>query len=177
MKILYVTNMYPSKERIHDGIFIKEQIEYYNKKYKVESEIVVIKGQQCKLNYLKSIFLINWIIARKKFDLIHIHFGISGMFQLFNPFIRTPAIVTLHGSDLQTYKRKDGIKQIITKLVAGKATHVIVQNDNMLHLLKKIRKKVTKIPCGIEVSSFALERKNDNDIFLIGFPSDRKRLL
>lgn len=177
MKILYVTNMYPSKERIHDGIFIKEQVDYYTRKYKVDFEIFIIKGQQSKLNYLKSIFLINWINARKKIDLIHIHFGISGIFLLFNPFIRTPSVVTLHGSDLQSYKRKDGIKQIITKLVARKVKRVIVQNDNMLYLLKKEKNKVVKIPCGIDSSKFNLDRNNDDDVFLIGFPSNKERLV
>lgn len=175
MKILYVTNMYPTEERLYDGIFVKEQIDYYQKIYKPEYQIFVIDRFKTKLNYLKSIFSINRLIATESWDLIHVHFGLSGLFLLFNPFLKIPVIVTLHGSDIQSYKRK-GLLQRISKMVAGRATKIIVLNQNMVNLMKFDQSKLAKIPCGINIEMFDKERKNlHNDNFLIGFPSDKGR--
>lgn len=176
MKILYITNMYPSEKRIYDGIFIKEQIEFCQEKYGFNYEVYEIERFKNKYkNYVKSIFEINRLIHKEKFDLIHIHFGLSGLFLLFNPFLKTPTILTLHGSDILSYKRA-GLIQKISKLVVSRTTCTIILNDKMLDILKKYKSKLIKIPCGIDIKTFDLERANgNNEKFVIGFPSSKER--
>src|SRR5699024_10957353 len=96
-------------------------------------------------------------------------------FILVNPFLSTPIVVTLHGSDIQSYKRKEGLIQKITKQVVKRATRVIVINDDMEKILYRSRGKLVKIPFGINTRMFNIQRSNENDSFLIGFPSDKNR--
>jgi teichuronic acid biosynthesis glycosyltransferase TuaC len=175
MKILYVTNMYPTADRIYLGIFVKEQIAYYAKKYDINPDVYFIDGVKSNLNYLKSVFEINRLLLKTHYDLVHIHFGLSGMFLLINPFIKVPVIVTLHGCDIQSY-RGEGLTQKIGKIIVKKSTRSIILNDNMSTLLAAYKHKLVKIPCGIDISLFNLGRCNHNKTsFVIGFPSDRNR--
>ncbi|PRX39837.1 glycosyltransferase family 4 protein [Salegentibacter salegens] len=177
MKILYVTNMYPTKETPFDGVFIKEQVQYCHDKYNVDYKIFLIKRSGNKyLNYVKSIFQIMKINSKGNFDLIHVHFGLSGMFLFFKPFIKVPVVLTLHGCDVQSFKKKDGLLQKIGKMAAANADRIIILNDKMANILKMHQAKSVKIPCGINFEIFDQERNNlDNKSFLIGFPSNRKR--
>lgn len=175
MKILYVTNMYPDEKHLHRGIFIKEQIEAYIERFPAEYEIAVIDGTSSRLNYVKSIFKINYLLLRHKYDLIHIHFGLSGIFLLFNPFLKTPTILTLHGSDIQSFKGREGLMQYITRMVAARANKVIILNDRMARILRKMTNKLVRIPCGIDLRVFNEQRSNFSNSFFIGFPSSRNR--
>lgn len=174
MKILYVTNMYPTPDHIYNGIHVKEQIDHFVQKYPVDHELVFINGRKSRVNYIKSIFSVNKLIARNKYDIVHIHFGLSGFFLLFNPFVKTPVVVTLHGSDTNASKNY-GLMLKITTLVARRATRIIIQNDKMISILRSQAKKLVKIPCGINVNTFNVLRKNNGDIFCIGFPGDATR--
>lgn len=169
--------MYPSKETPFDGVFIKEQIEYCRNKYDIDYELYVIDRSENKyLNYFKSIFKIKRKLAKGRFDLIHVHFGLAGMFLSIKPLIKPPVIVTLHGSDIISFKKRDGLMQKISKMAASKADKIIILNDVMAAILDKYQHKSVKIPCGINTEIFELKRNNlKNKRFLIGFPSDRKR--
>ena len=169
--------MYPTKETPFDGVFIKEQVQYCHDKFKVDYKIFLIKRSGNKyLNYVKSIFQIMEIISKGSFDLIHVHFGLAGMFLFLKPFIKVPVILTLHGCDIQTFKKRDGLLQRIGKMAASNADRIIILNDKMANILKKQQDIVVKIPCGINYEIFDLERNNlNNRGFLIGFPSDKTR--
>ncbi|MCO4293681.1 glycosyltransferase family 4 protein [Solitalea sp. MAHUQ-68] len=172
MKILFITNMYPTKDHIYQGIHVKEQIEYLSQTQIFDHEIYIINGKASKLNYLKSIFQINKLICSKEIDILHIHFGLSGLFMLFNPFIKTPSVLTLHGSDIT----KPGLMQTITRIVARKVNRIIILNDKMRILLNTSLNNLYKIPCGINIDQFSLNRKNGaTSDFIIGFPGDKNR--
>lgn len=176
MKILFVTNMYPTPEFPNDGIFIKEQIEYGQEKYGFNYEVVLIDRTNNKyFKYAWSMYSINKLIANNKFDLIHIHFGISGLFLLANPFLKIPCVLTLHGTDILTNK-KGGLLKTVSKRVVARANCTIIMNDKMAEILKEHASKLIKIPCGISLETFNLERANlNNEKFRIGFPSSKDR--
>lgn len=177
MKIFYVTNMYPSLDTPFDGVFIKEQIQYCHDNYNIEYELFVIDRSGNKyFNYVKSIFQIMKIIVKGDFNLIHVHFGLAGMFLFFKPLIKPPVIITFHGSDIIPYKKRKGLIHKISKMAAKKADRIIFLNDKMANILKKYQFKAVKIPCGINTEFFDLKQNNlNNKSFLIGFPSSRKR--
>lgn len=169
--------MYPTEETPFDGVFIKEQVQYGQNKYHIDNKVFVIDRSGNKyFNYVKSIFQIMKIISKGNFDLIHVHFGLAGMFLLFKPFIKVPVVLTLHGCDIQSFKKRDGLMQKISKMAARNADRIIILNDKMANILKMHQPKSVKIPCGINTELFELDRSNlTNKSFLIGFPSDRKR--
>ena len=175
MNILFVTNMYPTNDSIYNGIHVQEQIHALTQKYSLQHQIVFINGRQSKLNYLKSIFSINKLIRNNNFDIIHIHFGLSGIFLLFNPFLKTPSVVTLHGSDTMAGKAY-GLMLPITKIVVKLVKKVIIMNEKMSDLFVNHKNKLVRIPCGIDVNIFDIGRHNNDQTFKIGFPSSKARL-
>ena len=84
MKVLYVTNMYPYESYPYYGIHVKEQIDSIKNNDDVTAIMLFINGRASRLNYLLSIIKANYLIYKHKVDLIHIHFGLSGFFLLFN---------------------------------------------------------------------------------------------
>ncbi|WP_439483344.1 glycosyltransferase family 4 protein [Cyclobacterium plantarum] len=172
MKILVVTNMYPTPNYPTFGIFIKEQIEDVQKEMDLEADIYLIDGtHRGKLEYLKSIFTIPFKLASKNYEAVHIHYGISGVFLLFfKPKIKK--FMTLHGCDIQSWG-SNSWHVWITKKILRKVDLVYVQNQNMKKVVEKFNANVEIVPCGINPSFFAPPlnfSKNRKEEFLILFP-------
>lgn len=175
MKILFITNMFPVEDYQSFGIHVKEQIHSLKK---VESDIIFINGRESKLNYYKSISTIKKALKNKDYDLIHIHYAISGLFLLFfRPQI--PVVITLHGGELFGMKGflNRFLQKNITLSILKYASKIIVLNDITAEALKLHKSKLMKIPCGINANRFkqGLDTEHDEDI-KIGFPSSRSRI-
>lgn len=96
MKILLVTNMYPSVNAPTYGIFVKEQEIAVCKEYPdVEYTIAFIDGSKSKKEYINSIFRIHRLIKENSFDVIHIHYGFSGLFLLFKKLAKKSLFLLL----------------------------------------------------------------------------------
>lgn len=175
MNILFITNMYPTDDYIYFGIHVKEQIDSIISNFHPNHKITFINGRKSKWNYLKSIVSINRQIARSKYDIVHIHFGLSGMFLLINPFFSLKTVVTLHSADIDPIKA-GWLTQLITKFVVRRVDKVIILNDRMEDILKLHRDKLIRIPCGIDLDMFSTARNNlNNEVFTIGFPGNKRR--
>lgn len=174
MKVLVVTNMLPIADSPYFGIFVKEQIEGIQKYYpQINPRIYFINGKKNRFNYLWSIIRVNWLLLFKRFDLIHIHYGLSGFFLLLNPFIKIPIITTLHGSDFNASQKT--VKKIV-KEVLKRSTDIIYLNNTMLEKLKKYGKRMHHIPCGVDTEVFKPGRTTKSDEPIkIAFPSSKLR--
>jgi len=174
MKVLTITNMWPIKQAPYYGIFVKEQVEALKKYHpEINNKVYFINGKKSKLNYLWSIFKINWLLTFNKYDVIHIHYALSGLFLLFNPFIKTPVILTLHGSDFNSSKKL--ITTVVRKIIR-KTTDLICLNETMLTNLKSFNKRMQLIPCGVNTDTFQYNAyKRENLTYKIVFPSVKTR--
>src|SRR5687767_14767913 len=123
MKVLFVTNMYPKGGNDYYGIHVKEQIDSLDT---IEKQIYFINGRDKKYNYISSVINIIRLIRKNKIDIVHIHFGLSGLFLLFAKKIKSKIVVTLHGSDFNT---KNRLRKYINKAVLEKADKIVVVND------------------------------------------------
>ncbi|MCX2477728.1 glycosyltransferase family 4 protein [Pedobacter sp. MC2016-15] len=177
MKVLFITNMYPVPDYIYFGIHVKEQIDALRKDEGVENDVYFINGRESKLNYFKSIFALRKKIEQGNYDLIHIHYGISGLFLLFyTP--KVPVIVTLHSGEL--FQKKGYINHLmqknLTMAIVKRVQKVIVLNDTMISLLDQYKDKLVKLPCGtdLELFSNSAEPKRAPH-FTIGFPGNKAR--
>ena len=176
MKVLIVTNMWPTSNHQYFGIFVKEQIECLEKRYSnLETEIFFINGKKNKFNYLISILKINWKLLNNKYDVIHIHFGLSGLFLLFNPYLMTPVVTTLHSADIDIVKSTRWIIWI-SKQVVKRSKKVFYLNDKMLKILSEYKYKLTYLPCGVNTEDFYEEHiPFENNSISIGFPANFNR--
>ena len=142
MKILFVTNMYPTRDHPASGTFVMHQAEQL-KRLGHEVDIFHILGYRSKFNYLKAMFQIFVRTLIKNYDIAHAHYGLSGFSALFR--WRTPLVITLHGSDALVGK----IQPFISKFACRFA-------DAVIAVSKKIASVIPGevIPCGVDLSVF-----------------------
>lgn len=174
MKVLTVTNMWPVPECQYFGIFVHEQVEGI-KRYYPDTDIKVwfIKGFKYKINYILSIFRINWHLLFNKYDIIHIHFGLSGMFLPFRYYKNGRFILTLHGSDINlesSYK----LKVWITKKLLKYVDQVICVNEEMAKKTNR-PKNALVLPCAVNTDLFLPAEKPEIPTIQFVFAGTKKK--
>ncbi len=151
MKVLIVTNLYPTLERPTRGIFVKEQVESMRKQFPdLTIDVHIIKGDRPKGEYLIEMLRLPAIVKKGRYDVIHAHFGPVLVSLL---LVRVPVIITFHGSDLVVNRTKN-----VSRLLAPKAVKVIVVS----HRLRECLGYGEVIPCGIPVKNFTMPWRYEN---------------
>lgn len=182
MKVLMVTNMYPTSDNPGYGIFVKTQIDSIVAEG-VEVDILFINGKSSTFNYLRGIFHLHSRLRRDNYDLIHAHYGLSGIVARLQS--RLPVVVSFCGDDLLgTPSKSNGLtlksrvivflSQILSLLI----NHSIVKSKQMLNILKfgKARAKTSIIPNGINLDRFYPIPQNEAKTEL-GLSSGKKYVL
>jgi glycosyltransferase involved in cell wall biosynthesis len=145
MRILVVTNLYPTAERPFICPFVKEQVESMREYHPdLTIDVRVIEGDRPRWPYLREMLLLPAVVKKGGYDIVHAHFGLT-LVSTF--FVRTPVVVTFHGSDLLVNPTRH-----VSKLLAPRASKVIV----VAQRLKESLGYGEVIPCGIAVKEFAL---------------------
>lgn len=168
--------MFPDKKSSYYGIFIKEQIEAIIKYYPIDYDIYFIDGRKNKWNYIKSISKIHNMILHNKYDLIHIHYGLAGLFLFKKMRNKIPIVITLHGGDIQKTQKKY-IQIFLTKKILKKADFVITLNDKMNNEVKPFVTRTEVIPCSINTEFFIppINRSRNAPLNVV-FPSSKERV-
>jgi glycosyltransferase involved in cell wall biosynthesis len=156
LKVLVVTNMWPSDDDPSYGSFVQDQMESL-RAVGVDYDVFFINGRASRWNYARSIRELRTLLRGKRFDLIHAHFGLSGWVARCQ--INLPVVLTFHGDDLLGKFRFDGSItalgrsfQVSSLLLAPFASAVIVQSREMETMLHFATSYV--IPCGIDLNLF-----------------------
>lgn len=124
--------------------FIIEQKQELEKKG-VRVDLFQIKGRGM-FGYLKNYSALKKQLRSGAYDLVHAHFGLSGLFA--NLQRKVPVVTTFHGCDLNNSKHRS-----FSAYAAKLSKEVIVVSDRMAPYLKEsISKEV--IPCGIDMHLF-----------------------
>ena len=96
MRVVVLTNMYPSARRPWSGIFVRDQVEDL-RRLGVEVEVLSFDGAERRTNYARAVRDIRRLVARRGVDLVHAHYGLSGAVAVAQR--RVPVVTTFHGSD------------------------------------------------------------------------------
>jgi glycosyltransferase involved in cell wall biosynthesis len=96
MKVLTLTNMYPTPDEPWFGCFVKDQVEDLRASG-VEIEVVNIDARRDRTAYLTGVRRVRKLVAAEHFDLIHAHYGLTGAVALAQH--RVPTVTTFHGGD------------------------------------------------------------------------------
>lgn len=145
MRVLVVTNTFPTESEPGATPCINEQMEVLCNQFDVDFDLLYIDRYR-KINYLKAalkIFSLNF--RSNKYDIIHAHYGYSGVVARFQ--FRYPLVVTFHGSDL--LHGRDGV---IGRGIALLAKAVIVMTNEMKFISK--RRDAYVIPFGVNTEIF-----------------------
>ncbi len=173
MRILVVTNLFPTQKRPFVSPFVKEQIESLRECYPdLTIDVRVIEGDRPRWGYLREILLLPFVVRKGKYDIVHAHFGLTLVSLL---FVRAPIVVTFHGSDLLVSPTK-----YVSRFLAPLAAKVIV-------VAQRLRESLgygEMIPCGIPVKKFSLPPSHGNNPspampgkIKVLFPSDPARTI
>lgn len=167
--------MFPNTNDPTYGIFVKEQIDAIRTHEDIDYDVYVINGKRGYQEYLKSIFRIRSFVRNGGYDLIHIHYGLSGLFLLFGkPAV--PVIMTLHGGDIQAEQGRM-VQVELTKCILRRCDYVITLNERMDELVRRYVEKSEIIPCSVNMRFFvpiSKEKERTGKIKVL-FPSARSR--
>jgi glycosyltransferase involved in cell wall biosynthesis len=176
MRVLVVTNMYPTPEMPAYGIFVREQVEAL-KKEGVQIDVFFVNGKKSKFNYLWAIFRLWFWLFHHRYDLIHAHYVFSGIIARFQ--FSCPVVLTHHGLEVFcTWQRFPS--RIITRLVDKV---ILVSQEQKVKLAYE---KAEIIPCGVDLNLFQpmpreeAKRKlniplSDNKLVLVTWAGDVSR--
>ena len=189
MRILAVTNMYPTPHTPASGTFVKQQIKGLRQIGLDVDVLFVDRFQRGMSVYLGLGREVRAMIADCKPDLVHVMYGGVMAYQVTRAVKDRPTFVTFHGSDLLG----EHLSGMVRRLIAGygvwaswRAAHassgIVVVSEALRDALPLDleRSKVTVIPCGIDLERFRLMDRNtcrdqlrwNGDHFHILFPTN-----
>lgn len=157
MKVLHITNMYPTIKKPWYGVFIYDQIKSLDKY--VENEVLFIDGNTNKINYFKAINKIRK--ASKKYDIIHCHHGWCGLITLMAVGNSKKVCVSLVGGDL--LEKNIFYKKQLAKVLwyfLPKFDFVIGKSEEMVEVCSGKTKKTKCVPNGVDMNLFKEMDKN-----------------
>ena len=159
VKVLVVTNMYPTARRPYFGIFVQRQVEAL-RRLGVPVAVEVVAGDRGESDYFMGRPRVQRAIRKHRPDLLHYHYGYT---PLVAPFAGVPYVVTLCGDDLNgesdgrggiTLKTRAGI--LVTQAFAAGARRVIVKSEAMRRRLwPGARRKAEVLPNGVDTRLFS----------------------
>lgn len=144
-KVFILSNMYPSKNHLSFGIFVKNQVEALK-----EHNISVITGvnqnpNNGKVNVLKKYVqwaldvLVKGLSDVKHIGITHAHYVFpTGLLSLvLKKTFGIPYIVTAHGGDIDKMAKKNKWIRKFTFVILEEAAHVIAVGEELAETIKK----------------------------------------
>jgi glycosyltransferase involved in cell wall biosynthesis len=123
----------------------------------VEYDVLFMNGRESYANYGKAIFELQRRLTKKRYDLIHAHFGLSGLVARCQ--LRVPVVVSFMGDDvLGRFDRKGRNSlvglffQLSSFVLARLVSAVIVKSAAMKQTLRLASARV--IPTGVSLDLF-----------------------
>jgi teichuronic acid biosynthesis glycosyltransferase TuaC len=121
--------------------------------------------------YLKHVLLLRRYLAKSKFDIIHAHYGLSGVVALLAAG-RRKVIISFMGDDLLGSNRSNGKLTLTSKIMVKLNLllarwfyeYTIVKSPEMLKVTKGL-KNVTLCPNGVNLSTFYPVKLEESDKF------------
>jgi teichuronic acid biosynthesis glycosyltransferase TuaC len=151
LRVLHVTNMFPSPEAPGAGAFVENQVRSLRSSG-VDCDVHIIRAG----HYASAARDIRRATEHGRYDLVHAHYGLSGWAALWQPL---PLVVTFAGSDLYGMRRgsvherwKGRAEVLVSHWAAFGARRIIVMSRWMIDLLRfrALRAKARVLPYGIE---------------------------
>ena len=166
MKVLLVSNMWPSKDAPTRGLFVKEQLDSLES-IGIEVTLLHFDASSDKTQYLQLPARLAARILREKPDIIHAHYGLTAAFCP-TTFGR-PLVATFHGSDIYIpWQRR------FSQWAAKRAAKSICVSPELARNLEVVQPVV--LPCGVNTEQFRPQEQESARIQL-DLPRDRPIVL
>jgi glycosyltransferase involved in cell wall biosynthesis len=146
MRVLVVTNMYPSAAWPSFGTFVHDQVQAL-RALGVEVDVLAFNGRESKWHYLWA-FPRYWrALLRGRYDVVHAHYVLAGI--VARAQWGTPLVHTHHGPEVLGQPRWQApLCRWLTPLC-----------DAVIHVSEEVRRVLKDddgwvIPCGVDLASF-----------------------
>ena len=160
LRVLVVTNMYPSAEHPSYGAFVATQVRSLSQAG-VTVQVEFINGRKTITAYALAPYRIRRLARSRRFDLVHAHYGLTGWAAMFQDL---PLVVSYVGDDLLGTPRRGGrltvksrISRTLGLMAARRAAALICVSDNLRRALSRPedRARAHVIPLGVDTALFA----------------------
>lgn len=168
MKVLIVCSYRDFRK---DGIipYVKEQVNAISA-LGAECDYYLVHGKGA-IGYLKEIPALRKKIRKYQPDIIHAHYGLSGLLANLSTR-RIPVVVTCHGSDINVAKAR----KFSRLAIALAKWNIFVSQRTMDIVHGAERKNCSLIPCGVDLTEDQLTTRDAARKILGWKPSDKKVL-
>jgi teichuronic acid biosynthesis glycosyltransferase TuaC len=113
MRVLFLTNMYPTPERPGFGCFVRDQVDDV-RRLGVEVDVLAFDGTVDWRRYFGTALRLRSHLDRDNFDLIHAHYGLTGAVAVTQR--RLPVITTFWGTDYSGPVWKRTVSRVVARL-------------------------------------------------------------
>jgi glycosyltransferase involved in cell wall biosynthesis len=185
VRVLAVTNMYPTPDDPAYGVFVASQISSLTR-LGVAVHVEFIDGRRSRLRYLVGIRRVRALASTGDFDVVHAHFGLTGFVCSFQPL---PLVISYCGDDLLGASNGRGGSTIgslpmvwLSRIAASRADQIICKSERLANALPRHvnRSRVSVIGNGVDTDIFSPGERNEararlgiaRDARLILFPHD-----
>jgi glycosyltransferase involved in cell wall biosynthesis len=146
MRVLVVTNMYPTPVAPAFGTFVYDQVRSL-RRLGVEVDVFFVNGRVSTANYFWA-FPRFWLFLRgRRYDVVHAHYVLAGI--IARAQLTCPTVLTHHGPEVLGQPRWQGpLCRLVTPLF-----------DEVIYVSEETRRKLNDndgwvIPCGVDLDLF-----------------------
>lgn len=155
LKILVISNAYPSERNHGFAVFMPKQVE--NLAQLGVQSVLVVKPDRARSAYVPFFWKSFLTIAFCSYDLVHAHFGFySGLLPAI--FKKRPLVITFHGSDAQIDIHRSRLYKALQVFVVKRADRLIAVSrstaDALVRDLGADPAKVSVISSGVRTDIF-----------------------
>lgn len=188
-KVFVISNMYPSKEHLAYGIFVKNQIEQLEQEG-IDTVLAVNTNpatgkKNVILKYLKwaQQFMRVFRANKRNISLTHSHYVFpSGIFSYYlKKRHNIPYIVTAHGGDINKMAKKGGQIREFTEKILQSADHVIAVGEELAATIETTfhveNDKISVMSMGIDRTVFNKAEDKKQHAKELGMDPDKTNFL
>ena len=149
MRVLVVTNMYPSPERPELGRFVADQVAALREIDGLEVELFAFRGGG-PAAYARAARELRARFRGERFDVVHAHYGLTAWVAF--ALRGAPHVVTFHGTDLR-HPRVGPLSRAAAALAAlPAAVSASLAREGLRGAGS--RRRVAVLPCGVDLDRF-----------------------
>ena len=145
LRVLIVTNMFPTAEEPWFGSFVRDQVEDL-RSLGIAVHLFHFDGREHPFNYVRTAREVRRILAKQHFDIVHAHYGLTGAVVALQR--RIPVVTTFHGGD---YTGAARWQRYVSWVVSRRSTPIFVSEEGRRSLG---RPTAAVIPAGVDTDLF-----------------------
>jgi glycosyltransferase involved in cell wall biosynthesis len=159
VKILTVTNIFPSDRHPFSGTYVADQVRSLAGMVSVD---VVAKKHASFMGLFPFYVRVAWRMATTEYDIIHAHYGFHSAI-VPALFSRKPIVITFHGSDALVEPFRNRLYAFLQRFVVSRAARIIAVSgqvrQTLIDTLGAHTDRIALLPCGVDTTVFTQRSK------------------